>query len=63
MDEEILEFENAGADMVLSKPLRINQLETLISYMSVHGTGTTINDRSDTDADGRLIIITIKRMF
>lgn len=53
MDDEILEFENAGADMVLSKPLRINTLEALISYIAENGTGTTINDRSEVDADGR----------
>jgi len=53
MDEEIIEFEDAGADVVLSKPLLTSQLEVLLEHFKVHGCKTTIGLRSGPKGDGK----------
>jgi len=52
MEDELLEFERVGADMVMAKPLRVQQLENLMKYFSAHGTKTTIHERSPVAEDG-----------
>jgi CheY-like chemotaxis protein len=53
MEDELFEFELQGADMVMAKPLRVQQLENLMKYFEANGTTTTIHDRSDVGDDGR----------
>jgi CheY-like chemotaxis protein len=36
-EEEILEFSNVGADLVLSKPMKLSQLDILLRYSHEHG--------------------------
>ncbi len=37
MDSDISSFEEAGADMILTKPLRVNLLDKVLEYVRIHG--------------------------
>jgi len=37
MDEDVENFINCGADLVLTKPLKINQLEALLAHCKNNG--------------------------
>ena len=38
MEDDVAEYLRAGADMILSKPMKINQLELLLEYVQRFGT-------------------------
>ena len=37
MEDDVLEFRSAGADIVLSKPLRFSTLQSLVRFVSTQG--------------------------
>ncbi len=37
MDFDITSFEDAGADMVITKPVHINQMNKVLEYCKLHG--------------------------
>lgn len=37
LDDDVAAFLAAGADLVLAKPLRLHQLDALLSYCGSHG--------------------------
>ena len=39
LDEDVNEFIEAGVDLVLTKPLKLNQLGNLIQFILVYGNG------------------------
>ena len=43
MDDDISEFMRAGADAVLAKPLRSQQLGQILSYVEDNGYKTVVN--------------------
>jgi len=53
MEEELREFEDAGADAVLSKPLQVTQLEMLLKHYEEFGGKTTIGLRLSENEDGK----------
>jgi hypothetical protein len=36
-DDELAAFSNAGADLILLKPLKLNLLDTLLAYFNENG--------------------------
>lgn len=52
LDDDVTEYLSAGADIVLSKPMKIHWLETILSYVTVHGVesrpGMTLVERAGT---------------
>lgn len=38
LDEDVLQFHSAGADMVIGKPVRLNLLQMLLRHAKQHGT-------------------------
>jgi len=47
MDHDVEDFIQHGADLVLTKPLRMNELDAIISHFRIHGFV------SKTDSSGR----------
>ena len=45
MEDEILDFENAGADLIFPKPLKSPQFDIVLEHMKSVGTETTIGTR------------------
>lgn len=37
LDDDVMEYLAAGADMVLGKPVKMNMLKMLISHVEMHG--------------------------
>jgi len=49
LDEELVEFEQAGADHVLKKPLIIQHLDIILDHITNFGTETTCHLRNGPD--------------
>lgn len=37
MDVDVLDYENNGADLILTKPMRMDSLQRLLDYCDRHG--------------------------
>jgi CheY-like chemotaxis protein len=46
MDNETMEFENAGADVIFWKPIKVSQCELVLEHMRNFGTQNTVLSRS-----------------
>lgn len=44
LDEDVVDFVDAGVDVVLTKPLKLNQLEKLIQFLLLYGTDSIQKD-------------------
>jgi DNA-binding response OmpR family regulator len=43
MEEELIDFSNAGADLVLTKPLKTKHLDLLLNYFDTNGVQSPYN--------------------
>jgi two-component system sensor histidine kinase EvgS len=44
LDEDVVDFVEAGVDVVLTKPLKLNQLEKLIQFILIYGNESVQKD-------------------
>jgi CheY-like chemotaxis protein len=44
MDEDVKEFEQAGADLILTKPVRMDVLNKVLAFLRIYGPVSHFND-------------------
>ena len=63
MIAQLTEFEDAGADLVLSKPLSLNLLDLLLAHCAEYGSKTTIHLRNSEQGPDRSLRVKFKSVI
>eukprot|EP01035_Chromulina_nebulosa_P032291 gene32291-biopygen20824 len=55
LDDDVIEYLSAGADMVLGKPVKVDMLRMLIRHVKVNG-NLSIKDLTLSEGDGGFLV-------